>query len=270
MAGGEILNIMKITINHKDKNIDVFYRIKGAEKDSPVIFIHGLAGDSRFFHNQLNYFGELYKTIAIDLPGHGRSSPITEQSFELYNRSVEAVIENEKIDSYILAGHSMGGPLSIENYLKNRDKVKALILISTSYNFHITKKIIDASIEDFDNLFNKIFPKIFHKKSGIFMAAARETLTEDYKKAISGDLILCSEINYNEQLAGIDIPVLLVANKFDRMIPVYLTEEMHWKIKNSKLVIFDEEGHVPFFENSDEFNKAVGEFIQSENVRTAD
>jgi len=56
---------------------------------------------------------------------------------------------------------------------------------------------------------------------------------------------------------------LLIANKFDRMIPVYLTEEMHWKIKNSKLVIFNDEGHVPFFENSDEFNKAVIEFIQS-------
>ena len=173
------------------------------------------------------------------------------------------MIENEKIDSYILAGHSMGGAVSIENFLKNRDKVKALILISTSYNFHITKKIIDASTRDFDALFNKIFPKIFHKKSGIFMAAAQKALTEDYKKAIRKDLILCSEINYNEQLECIDIPVLLIANKFDRMLPAYLTEEMHWKIKNSKLVIFNEEGHVPFFENSDEFNRAVDEFIGS-------
>jgi len=254
---------MKITITHKNKEIDIFYRIKGEDKGFPIVFIHGLAGDSRFFHNQLNYFGELHKTIAIDLPGHGRSSPVTEQSIELYNKSIEAVLENEKIDSYILAGHSMGGALSIENYLKNRDKVKALILISTSYNFHITKKLIDASTHDFDNLFNKIFPKIFHKKSGIFMAAAQKALTEDYRHAISKDLILCSEINYNEQLNSIDIPVLLIANKFDRMLPAYLTEEMHWKIKNSKLVIFHDEGHVPFFENSDEFNIAVDEFIGS-------
>ncbi|MCL2154272.1 MAG: alpha/beta hydrolase [Leptospirales bacterium] len=254
---------MKVVIDYtKDHKIDIFYRIKGNEKGFPIIFIHGLAGDSRFFHNQLNYFGKSNKTIAIDLPGHGRSSHITEQSMNLYNRSIEAVVEKENIDSYILAGHSMGGAVSIENYLKNKNKVKALILISTSYSFHITKKIIDASINDFDNLFNKIFPRIFHKKSGIFMTAAQENLNDDHKKIITGDLILCSKINYNEQLENIDIPVLLVANKFDRMVPAYLTEEMHWKIKNSKLVIFDDEGHVPFFENSDEFNNAVDEFIQ--------
>ncbi|MCL1864967.1 MAG: alpha/beta hydrolase [Spirochaetes bacterium] len=254
---------MKATINYIDNKIDIFYRVKGNENGFPIIFIHGLAGDSRFFHNQLNYFGEFNKTIAIDLPGHGKSSHITEQSVNLYNKSIEAVVEQEKINSYILAGHSMGGAISIENYLKNRNKVKALILVSTSYNFHITKKLIDSSIDDFDNFFNKIFPRIFHKKSGIFMLAAKKNLSEDHKKVISGDLILCSEINYNEKLESIDIPVLLIANKFDRMIPVYLTEEMHWKIKNSKLVIFDDEGHVPFFENSDEFNRAVDEFIQS-------
>ena len=96
------------------------------------------------------------------------------------------------------------------------------------------------------------------------MAAAKENISsEDHKRMICGDLILCSAINYNEQLEAINIPVLLIANKFDRMIPAYLTEEMHWKIKNSKLVIFDEEGHVPFFENSDEFNSTVDKFIQS-------
>ena len=257
---------MIVTIeDKKDKKnkIDVFYRIKGDGKGLPIIFIHGLAGDSRFFHSQLNYFGEFNKTIAIDFPGHGRSAHITEPSLSLYNKSIEAVVEKEKIDSYILAGHSMGGAVSIENYLKNRDMVKALILISTSYSFHITKKLMDAVTDDFDNLFDKIFPRIFHKKSAIFMSAAKKILNEDHKKIIRADLILCSEINYSEQLDNISIPVLLIANKFDRMIPSYLTEEMHWKIKNSKPVIFDDEGHVPFFENSDEFNNTVDEFIRS-------
>jgi pimeloyl-ACP methyl ester carboxylesterase len=122
---------------------------------------------------------------------------------------------------------------------------------------------MDAVTDDFDNLFDKIFPRIFHKKFSIFMSAAKTNLSEEHKKIIRADLLLCSKINYDKQLADINIPVLLVANKLDRMIPAYLTEEMHWKIKNSKLAIFDDEGHVPFFENSDEFNSAVDEFIRS-------
>lgn len=249
--------------NTNNDELDVFYRVNGVENGLPIIFIHGLAGDSRFFHNQLRYFGNSHRTIAIDLPGHGQSAPISGQTVEIYNKSIEAVIKNEKIDSYILAGHSMGGVICLENYLKNKDKVKAIILISTSSTIHVSKTLIDASIKDFDHFFKKMLPRIFHKKAGIFILAAQKNITENQKKIVTGDLKLCSDINYTEQLSEIDIPVLLIANKFDRMIPSYMTEDMKWKIRNSKIVIFNDEGHVPFFENSTEFNKEVAEFIES-------
>jgi pimeloyl-ACP methyl ester carboxylesterase len=42
-----------------------------------------------------------------------------------------------------------------------------------------------------------------------------------------------------------------------------MTEDMKWKIKDSKFVVFNDEGHVPFFENCNEFNKEVEAFIES-------
>jgi pimeloyl-ACP methyl ester carboxylesterase len=255
---------MGFELNHIVNNgIDVFYRVNGVENGFPIIFVHGLAGDSRFFHNQLKYFGNSYKTIAIDLPGHGRSSYIAEQSISLYNNSIEAVVRNEKIDKYILAGHSMGGVICLENYLKHKDKVEALILISTSSTLPVSKTLIDASINDFDNFFNKMLPRIFHKKAGIFILAAQRSISEKDRNIITADLQLCSNINYEEYLEEIETPVLLVANKYDRMIPAHLTEKMQWKIKNSKIIILDKEGHVPFFENSDEFNLIMDDFIKS-------
>ena len=255
---------MGFTLNHIENNgTDIFYRVNGVENGLPIIFVHGLAGDSRFFHNQLRFFGNSYKTIAIDLPGHGRSSCISEQSIDIYTRSIETVIKKEKIDQYILAGHSMGGVICIENYLKNKEKVKAMILISTSSYLPVSKSLIDTSINDFEKFFSKMLPRIFHKKAGIFILAAQKNITDDVKRIITGDLQLCSGLNYTEQLNDIDIPVLLVANKFDRMVPSYLTEDMQWKIRNSKIKVFNNEGHVPFFENSDEFNSTMSEFIES-------
>lgn len=247
----------------KADEINIFYRVNGKENGLPIIFIHGLAGDSRFFHNQLKYFGTTYKVIAIDLPGHGRSSYITDQTIELYNRSIDEVVKKEKIHDYILAGHSMGGIICIENYLKNRNRIKALILISTSATLSVNKRLIDASINNFDTFFDKLLPRIFHKKAGIFILAAQKKINDNEKRIITGDLELLLKINYEEQLKEIDTPVLLIANKFDRMIPAYLTENMHWKIKKSKIIIFNDEGHVPFFENSEKFNEVMNKFIDS-------
>ena len=251
-------------MNHiENKGTDIFYRINGVENGFPIILVHGLAGDSRFFHNQLKFFGKSYKTIAIDLPGHGRSSYTAEQTVDIYNKSIESVVKKEGIDSYILAGHSMGGVICIDNYLKHKDKVKALILISTSSILPVSKSLIDASINDFETFFNKMLPRIFHKKAGIFILAAQKNINEKDKTIITGDLKLCSIINFEEQIRDIEVPVLLIANKNDRMIPAYLTEVMQWKIRNSKIIIFDNEGHVPFFENSEEFNSAMNTFIES-------
>jgi pimeloyl-ACP methyl ester carboxylesterase len=127
----------------------------------------------------------------------------------------------------------------------------------------VSKTLIDASINDFDKFFNKMLPRIFHKKAGIFILAAQKNITKEQKKIVTGDLKLCSEINYTDQLSGITIPVLLIANKFDRMIPSYMTEDMKWKIRDSKFVVFNDEGHVPFFENSSEFNSEIETFIKS-------
>ncbi len=255
---------MGLELNYiKEDGVDVFYRINGVENKPAIIFIHGLAGDSRFFHNQLKYFGNSYKTVAIDLPGHGRSSFVSGQTIEIYNRSIEAVLKKENITSYILAGHSMGGVICIENYLRHKDKIKAMILVSTSSTIPVSKTLIDASINDFDKFFNKMLPRIFHKKAGIFILAAQKNITKDQKRIITGDLRLCSDIKYTDKLDEITVPVLLIANKFDRMIPSYMTEDMKWKIKDSKLVVFNDEGHVPFFENSTEFNEEVKTFIES-------
>ncbi len=255
---------MGYKLNHIENNgIDVFYKVSGLENGIPLIFVHGLAGDSRFFNNQLKFFGNTHKVIAIDLPGHGRSSYIEEQSIEIYNGCIESVVKKEKIDSYILVGHSMGGVICLENYLRHKDKVKSLILVSTSSVLPVSKTLIEASIKDFDNFFYKMLTRIFHKKAGIFILAAQRNISDKEKKIITGDLKLCSNLDYEEHLKDIEIPVLLIANKFDRMIPAHLTEKMQWKIKNSKIVLFKNEGHVPFFENSAEFNIVVSDFIES-------
>lgn len=157
----------------------------------------------------------------------------------------------------------MGGVICIENYLRNKERVKALILISTSAILPISETMINESISNFDSFFHKMLSSTFNKKSGIFVTAARRKINADEKNIITGDLRLCSKINYQDRLNEIEVPALVIANLNDTMVPASQTVAMHKNIKNSKIVLFDNDGHMPFFENSIEFNAVVSDFIGS-------
>ena len=127
--------------------------------------------------------------------------------------------------------------------------------------------MISASEKDFHAFYIKLLTTIFYKKGGIFAVAAQKTLSDNDKTIIRRDMHICTEVNYDNFLKEISIPVLVIANRYDEMVPLSITEHMQKKINNSRMVIFDDKGHVPFFENSDGFNKVVYEFIESLQLR---
>jgi pimeloyl-ACP methyl ester carboxylesterase len=65
-----------------------------------------------------------------------------------------------------------------------------------------------------------------------------------------------------QQLAQLDIPILIVWGKEDKAIPVKMGEEMHRILRGSRLEIFDQAGHMPQYACSEEFNKLALEFLQ--------
>ena len=100
-------------------------------------------------------------------------------------------------------------------------------------------------------------------KGRTFIIAARKQIDEEEKAIIINDLLLCKNSDYRAIVPAIKIPALLIANRYDKIIPCEATEHMHRQLQNSKFVVFDQRGHIPFFENSEEFNRVVDEFIAS-------
>lgn len=255
---------MGITLNFIESDSNkIYYRVSGAENSRTIIFVHGLAADSRFFHNQLKYFGNFCRVIAVDLPGHGRSRKTGKLSLELYSSSIEQVAKKENIDSYILAGHSMGGAVCLEHYKNNPGKIQALILISTAPRIPVTTDMLERSKNDFRSFFDEMLSLIFFKKAGVFILAAKKSIDDEEESIITDDLKICMNIDHTDLLVKIDVPVLLLANRYDSMISADMTAEMRNSIPGAELVVFDSHGHIPFFEESESFNNTLEEFLRS-------
>ena len=92
------------------KGYKIHYQLYGdGNFNKTLVFVHGWCGNINVWKHQLKAFPN-YKVIAIDLPGHGKSSKEPDQDYniELFVNSIHAVLYNEKVGEAFIFGHSMG------------------------------------------------------------------------------------------------------------------------------------------------------------------
>ncbi|MFW9783133.1 MAG: alpha/beta fold hydrolase, partial [Candidatus Heimdallarchaeota archaeon] len=77
------------------------------------------------------------------------------------------------------------------------------------------------------------------------------------------DFKICDEFDTLDKTDSIDIPCLILVGKDDIMTPVKYSEFFHKKIKDSKLVIIEDAGHMAMIEQPKEMNKAIENFIEN-------
>ena len=115
------------TIQLKDANIAYVDEGTG---DNTIIFIHGLGSYLRAWDKNIPELSKKYRCIAIDLPGYGKSSKeIHPGSMEFYADVVAQLINKLELKNVTLAGHSMGGQISMVFALKYPTLVKNLVLV---------------------------------------------------------------------------------------------------------------------------------------------
>ena len=79
----------------------------------PVVFLHGLNFDRRSWGPIITRLGAGVRSIAIDLPGHGRSPGPACGLEQLAGRIAHTLDTIGGIDAPIVVGHSMSGALAM-------------------------------------------------------------------------------------------------------------------------------------------------------------
>ena len=108
-------------------DITLHYQEKGNKE--PFILLHGNGEDGSYFKNQIDYFSDRYRVIALDTRGHGKSprgtAPFTIEQFscDLYD-----FMEGLEISHAVILGFSDGANIAMKFAMKYPNKVKALIL----------------------------------------------------------------------------------------------------------------------------------------------
>lgn len=100
-----------------------------------IIFLHGFTGSNEDWVNQMSAIKDLYRGIAIDLRGHGKSeAPTSENDYSIYLNSedIYQLLSKLGIHRCCIVGHSMGGFTALQFILDHPNFVQGLVLVDTS------------------------------------------------------------------------------------------------------------------------------------------
>ena len=105
--------------------------ISGPEAGIPLVLLHGFGGDGSAWDAVKAGLPETVRVIAVDLPGHGGS--INADGRGGAGRMAKAILaglDQAGVESFHLAGHSMGGAVSALIAMRAPDRVKSLTLVA--------------------------------------------------------------------------------------------------------------------------------------------
>lgn len=107
--------------------VPIVYEVQGDGPET-VVFIHGWTCNRSHWRGQIQAFLGRYRTIAIDLGGHGESGQDrSEWTMSAFAQDVVAVMDEEQVTKAVLVGHSMGGRVILNSARLLRQQVVGLI-----------------------------------------------------------------------------------------------------------------------------------------------
>lgn len=97
----------------------------------PVVFVHGMACSADIWDAQLAHTGQTRRAIAIDLRGHGASTPPADDDYSVASCAADllAVLEALELDQIALVSHSFGSCVALAVAAAQPNAIAQLVLV---------------------------------------------------------------------------------------------------------------------------------------------
>jgi pimeloyl-ACP methyl ester carboxylesterase len=242
----------------------------GAPDRTPLLFVHGFSGDFLTWQYNLPAFARDHHVVALDLPGHGLSSPPTGPQH--WRDTVDWLVRalaTLGLDNPHIVGHSLGGRLALGLAENGLAAVRSLTLISCAgigpnHDYPLLKRL--ASIETLEEaqecsryLFGEAIPDLdrfaraLHAKSAQPHVRAGLTAILDANFQ-DGELISPVGVDW----ARVDCPVQMIWARDDRVAEVPAAEHLP---PNVPVHLLEMGGHMPHIAAADRVNRLIAAFL---------
>jgi len=249
---------------------------------TPVLFVHGLAGQWQNWLENIPRVAQERRVLALDLPGHGQSEmPREKISIQGYGRAVDAFLEALGVDKVHVVGNSMGGFVASELAIQFPARVDRLVLVSaagiSNANLYMAPALTVGRIAQTLTTATAARHRSMAKRRltrhvAIALVARHpsllkpdlvwEGLMKGAGKASFPDAFRANlDYDFRDRLPDIEAPTLVVWGEKDSVLSVRDTDEFERMIDDARKVVMEDTGHVPMVERPRAFNEMLLGFL---------
>jgi 2-succinyl-6-hydroxy-2,4-cyclohexadiene-1-carboxylate synthase len=271
---------MKILTQNISLNIELFSEID--PKKDALIFLHGFTGSVKDWKKTAELVDDRFYKIAVDLIGHGKSErPIEVDKYSASSKNSQLldIINHFIKGKVILLGYSMGGRAALSFAINHPEKIKGMILESTSAGIEepaereervksdeeLAEFIETNSIENFIDHWMNL--EIFGTQKRFSNEQLQKLRTEKMQNSSIGLAQSLREFGtgrmpyLGDKLSLLEFPVLLITGELDSKF-TQINQELVKKFPSAHHQIIQNAGHNVHLEEPEKFAKTVNQFLQ--------
>ena len=246
---------------------EIVYDARGRGEPA-LVFIHGWCCNRGQWDAQMDKFDDDHRVVAIDLGGHGELGRTRGHwTIPDYGHDVEAVVKAQGLDSVILVGHSMGGPVALMAAARMPDRVIGVIGVDTLHD--VSKKfdkkamapVLQQLADDFPTFVGRFIQQTVTANpdadAALVARLTKDALANDPKMAL--DLMRSFlEFDLAEVLKACPVPVRCI-NASGAAWPTNI--EANRQYSDFDAVEIENVGHWLMLERTEEFDRLLREQV---------
>lgn len=262
------------------EGMQVHLRDEGPRDDPlPIVLLHGTSASLHTWDGWAQGLTDQRRVIRFDLPAFGLTGPHPQDDYSIaaYVRFVGAVMDKLGVQTFVLAGNSLGGQIAWGTALAMPQRVKKLVLVdaagyplqpsSVPIGFRIARipgarvlmeyvlprGIVDSSVRNVYADPAKVTRELVDRYYDLSLRTGnRRALAHRLDQPFSGQ---------EASIKSIKTPTLILWGARDQLIALEHAKRFEADIAGSKLVVFDDLGHVPHEEGAQKTVEAFKAFL---------
>ena len=238
-------------------------------RDAPVIvLLHGSNADLHTWQPWVDILKEDYRVIRFDQRGHGLTGPAPDGDYSTagFGRDIDAVTGALGVETFTLAGNSMGGGIAMAYAIEKPWKLDALVLVDAAGapvkregGGNLAFKL--AAMPVVGDLLSQLLPRSLVAKSFAQSVSNQDVVTDAAidrywelarypgNRAATRQRFSTARTSFDaKDIERVQMPTLIIWGKEDALIPYEAALWYDRHLPRSTLVGYDGIGHIPMEE----------------------